>query len=133
MTKEVMVPQTFEEKMKDRIRESIGELITDEDLSKLVHKSVDEVFFKPTKIQHGVYHDEEGPSLLNGLIGELLTGQVREAVNQYIKEHPDEVIKAVKEVLSRGMANALLSALNAQFQGELWDLQQNIESTIRNR
>ena len=132
MTKEVMVPQTFEDKMKERIRDSIGELITDEELSKLVHKSVDQVFFQPVKLKDG-FHYKEGPSLLNGLIGELLTGQVREAVNQYIKEHPDEVIKAVKEVLSSGMGNAVLSALNAQFQSQLWNLQQNIENTIINR
>jgi len=134
MTKEVMIKQTFEEKMKERIRESIGELITDEELSKLVHKSVDQVFFAPTKIKRGSFGDyEEGPSLLNGLIKELLTPQVNKSIQQYINEHPAEVIKVVKEVVSVGMGNALLNAVNYQFQNDLINLQSNIQNTLANR
>ena len=125
----LIIPQTFEEKMKDRIRESIGELITDKELTELVHKSVDQVFFAPTEIGDA-YHRKEGPSLLNGLIKELLTPQVREAVDQYIKDHPDEVIKTVKEVLARGMGNALLTAVNFQFQNDLLNFQSNIQNTL---
>ena len=129
---EIMIPQTFEEKMKDRIRESIGELITDKELTELVRKSIDRVFFTPTEIGD-TYHRKAGPSLLNGLIRELLTPQVNEAVQEYIKDHPDEVSKVIKEVLSMGMGNALVTAISSQFQGALFNLQSNIETTILNR
>ena len=133
MTNEIVVPQTFEEKMKKRIKESIGELITDEELGKLVRKSVDQVFFEPTRIKSGFYDTKEGPSLLNGLIKELLTPQVKEAIQQYINDHPEEIIKAVKEVLAVGMGGALLNAFNSQFQGQLFTLQSNIENMMANR
>ncbi len=132
MTKEITIPQSFEAKMKDRIRDSIGELITDKELSELVRKSVDQVFFAPTEIGT-IYNRKEGPSLLNGLIAKLLTPQVREAIQQYINDHPDEVIEAVKEAISAGMGNALLSALNSQFQSHLFNLETNIQSKLANR
>lgn len=132
MTNEIVVPQTFEDKMKKRIKESIGELITDEELGKLVRKSVDQVFFEPTKIKVG-WDTKEGPSLLNGLIKELLTPQVKEAIQLYTNDHPEEIIKAVKETLSVGMGGALLNAFNSQFQGQLFTLQSNIENMMANR
>lgn len=132
MTDEIVVQQSFEERMKDRIKESIGELITDEELSKLVRKSVDQVFFAPTKIKQG-WDTKEGPSLLNGIIKELLTPQVSEVVQQYINDHPEEIIKSIKEVLSVGMGTALLNAFNSQFQAQLFALQSNIENMIAKR
>jgi len=132
MANEIVVSQSFEEKMKARIKESIGELITDKELSELVHRSVDEIFFKPTKIKDG-FNYKEGPSLLNGLIKERLTPQVEKEIKQYINSHPKEVIKAIKEVVTLGIGKALLEALHLQFQNALFDLQHNIENTIVNR
>ena len=40
MANEPVPAKSFEEKMKDRIRESIGELISDEELAKLIRKSL---------------------------------------------------------------------------------------------
>ena len=41
--------KTFQERIADRIRESIGDLITDEDLAEMVTRGIDDVFFKPGK------------------------------------------------------------------------------------
>ena len=132
MANEIVVSQSFEEKMKARIKESIGELITDKELSELVHRSVDEVFFKPTKIKDG-FNYKEGPSLLNGLIKELLTPRVDKAITQYIKEHPKEVNKAIKETLSLGLGTATMHALNSQFQNEMFRFQSDIENRLAQR
>lgn len=60
MTTEVTTAVSFEQRMKDRIRESIGELISDEELQKMVHRGVEEVFFKPgtKKINPGSWQEK---------------------------------------------------------------------------
>ena len=132
MSDAIVVQKTFEERMKERIKDSIGELMSDEELKKLVHKSLDQVFFQSTQVKDG-WHTKEVPPLLNGIIKELLTPQVREAVIEYIDKHPDEIQKAVKDALSVGMGNALLNAFNNQFQNQLIQLQSRIENTMLSR
>lgn len=130
MENEIEVQKSFQEKMKDRIRESIGDLISDEELTKLIHKGVEDVFLLPIKEKRGWNNGIEHPSLLHGLLKELLTDQVRNAVTVYITEHSEEVTKSIHEVISNGMAKALIGAISMRFTNELISLQANIENNL---
>ena len=132
MTKELEIPQNFEEKMRNRIRESIGELIDDETLKKLIKVATEDVFLKP-RIEGTIYHKEEKPSFLCELIKELLSEKVKEAVDEYINNHPEEVAKTIKEVINLGIGNALLYSFESKFQQEFFNFQTNIMSQIANR
>lgn len=127
MVNDITKSQSFEEKMKDRIRESIGELITDEELSQLVHRSIDAVFFKA---ETDVYGKVIKPALLNELTKQLLAPSVKECIQQYIAKNHEEVKNAINEVISGGIASAFVRAFDNILNNAMYSLQQNIETAI---
>jgi len=132
MGTEIVVQKSFEEKMKERIKESIGELITDEELCKLVDRAVEEVFFKErTKSGRNTWESPKyEPPFLHEIIKELLNPIVDKYVSNFIDKHPQEVMNAIKEVVSLGMGTLLLNAVTNKFQTELSTFQMNIQDKL---
>ncbi len=65
--------KSFEQRMISRIREDIGKLMTDDELSKIVERATEEIFFKETIIEDGSWHKKNitsfYPSINKGSIG----------------------------------------------------------------
>ena len=132
MGNEVTQSKSFEDRMRDRIKESIGDLITDEELSRLVNRGLEDVFFKPTTIKVDTWNTKAGPSLIHGLVKEVMSDRVREAVELYVRDHQEDVMAAVSKVVSEGAGAAVMSAVGAMFQSQMWTLQNNIGQQIQN-
>ena len=64
--------KSFEERMKDRIREDIGKLMTDDELSKLVRRATNDIFFKGREVKDGYHTIEEEPLYIKLLKNSLL-------------------------------------------------------------
>lgn len=125
----VTAPQSFEDKMKARIRESIGELISDDDLSKLVTKAMDEVFLKPTqRSAFDGYRTREftDPPMLHALARELLQEQTRQAVDAWLKEHSGEVRQSIEAIIKEGILSAVIEALNSRMRSDFSMLGQSL-------
>lgn len=126
----IQTNQTFEEKLRNKIRESIGDLITDEDLSKIVEKGIHETFFKakidPSRYGNTVYKD---PFIVD-ILKELLQKEVNEQVNNWLENNPDKIKESMDKVIREGIGNAVLNALNSKFQNELFAFQSNIENKL---
>lgn len=131
MSTEITTPQSFEEKMRARIRESIGDLISDEDLKKLLDKAIQENFFTE-KIITNQWGREDGrkPALLVGIVKELLTERMTAVVAQWLKDNDEEVKKTMDEVVKLGVGGAYISALNGHFSNQLLTLQASIQSSL---
>jgi len=123
--------KTFEERMKDRIKDSIGDLITDEDLTKLVNRGVEEVFFKKKTVRQN-YQDVELPSLLESIVKELLEEKIRIFAQQYVSLHEKEVLEAIDKVAKEGAGAAVLAAITSTFSSQLYQLESNIRSSFQN-
>ena len=124
--------KTFEEKMKDRIKDSIGDLISDEDLTKLVTQGVHEVFFKPTRIKVNSYDYKDGPCLIESIVKDLLEEKVRLFAQQYVSLHENEVMEAVSKVAKEGAGAAILAAITSSFSSQLYMLENSIRSSFQN-
>jgi predicted house-cleaning noncanonical NTP pyrophosphatase (MazG superfamily) len=124
--------QNFNERMKNRIRESIGELLTDDELSEIVKRSMEEIFFKPSHIKEG-YHTKTLPPFVQTLLKELLKDKVYREVSLYLTDNKDMIAKIIQEVISKGMGKALVEALTLQFQSELMNFQNNLMQNIQDR
>lgn len=138
MNTEVTTPLTFEQKLSAKMRENISSLMTDEDLSKLVHRSLEEVFFAPRKNPKKTYSYNSNepdfiPPLIHDLTKEMLQPLMLKVIQDYIKEHNDEVLTVVKEVVTAGVGNAVVSAMNTQFQSQLITFQTGIQHQLTNR
>lgn len=135
---DIVTSKTFEERMKERIRDSIGDLISDEDLGKMIDRSLEEVFFKEraNPAYHGYGYSSKEPATLPPLLHEIvkmvMTEQVTAAVKEYIADNREQVDSSIKTVLEQGMGNALIGALNGVFAGQLSMLQGNLINQFNN-
>ena len=129
---EITTPKTFEEKMKARIKDSIGDLISDEDLGKMVTRSVEEVFFAPSKVKVNNWSSEikDGPSFMHKLMTELLTEQVKKEIQVWIDAHPNEIKELIDGIVKAGLGMAMLNAIDMKFQNQLFQFQNNINQMI---
>lgn len=129
----VVENKTFEEKMKDRIKESIGDLIGDEDLKKLLDAAMHDVFFKPSRIKINSYDWKDGPSFLQQIVQELMEPVVREYIKEYIDTNQDVVTKTIGEVVQEGVGVSMIKAMHGLFQQDLYTLSANIQSRLQSR
>lgn len=134
MADEIVVAQTFEQKMKTKIRDSIGDLISEEELSKMVTRSMEEIFFTVRKNPKKDYYNSREPDTLPPLIHEIvqqcLQPAVNSAVNDYVKSHNEEVLQEINKVVTAGVGNAVVTAMNMQFQNQLLTFQTNIVNQL---
>lgn len=134
MSTEIAPAMSFEDKLKSKIKDGIGDLITDNDLSKLVHRSLEEIFFTPRKNPKKDYYNSREPDtlppLLHVLVREALQPMVKEVIEAYVKEHNNEVLNIVNRVVKEGVGNAVITAMNSQFQNQLLNFQVNIQNQL---
>lgn len=125
-----MTQETFEQKLMERIRASIGELMTDADLKNLVERGMDKALFEPQRIK-GRYGDfETRPPFVQTVVAELLKEQMRVAVAKWVEEHPDQVAASVEKAVTLGAGGCLMEAITFQFQEQLHQLRQGISEKL---
>jgi hypothetical protein len=56
MSNEIQTNETFEGKLKTRIRESIGDLLSDDDLKKIIDRGLEEFLQEHNLERHFSYH-----------------------------------------------------------------------------
>jgi hypothetical protein len=130
MSSDIEKAKSFEEKMKERIKDGIGDLLSDDDIKKLIDAGMQDTFFKPSKIKVNAYDHKDGPTLLQSIIQENLQPAVDKAVKEYINEHPEEVMAAINDCISGGMAKALLRSIDSTFSLQLWQLKDSIQNQL---
>ena len=129
MSNELTTKLTFEQKLEQRIRESIGDLMADEDLTKLVNRAVEKLFFEPRKVSNG-YREELHPSWLEDTVKTLVGDKMLEAVKAYVAEHQDEVQRLVRETLEVQAGALVMAAMNNMFSQMLDPIRQQIYSQV---
>jgi hypothetical protein len=128
---DIVENKTFEQKMKDRVKESIGDLMSDEDLSKIVERGIEEAFFKESK-DTSSYHAKTIPPLAKQMVSDIMKDQVNMAVTDYFIKNPDLIKNLIAGVIEDGLGNALLNSLNQKFKQDLYTFQTNIDQRLQN-
>jgi len=133
MTTAIDAQRSFQEKMHDKIRDSIGDLISNEELKVLVDKAVQELFFTERRIPGSNSWDSNNaePPLIHEIVEELLMETVQDIVKVYFNEHPQEILKVVNQVVKEGLGSALMSALTSSFQNDLITFKAGIENKLQ--
>ena len=128
----VATNESFEAKMKTRIKESIGDLITDEELSKLINAQIKVIFLDRRVEDNGYSQAKHKPPLLEEIIKECLTDNVKDLVKSYINDNSTEIQVTVKTVVQEGVGVAFMKALSNSFSGDMHSMEQNILNKLRN-
>lgn len=130
MSNQVVTQQSFQERMMDRIRSSMGELMTEEELKKVVEKALNEAFFKGYEVQINKYNTKVEPPLIHKLIKELLTEQIKTLLIEYMKVHKVEINQMIDKTVQEGLGLAFMRAISSMFKGTLNNFKYNIEQSI---
>jgi hypothetical protein len=131
-----LMPQTaddFQSRMKKRIRASIGELLSDAELQKLINRSMNEIFFEPRKAPRTTTWGPDKPDaapLMHEIVKELIEPSVKQCVSNYIAEHADEIKALVSTALDEGFARSVIRGVDSLFKNQLMDLSMGVQNQI---
>ena len=133
MTNEITTPLTFEQKMANKIKESIGDLLSDEDLTKLVNRGLEEAFFTERPNPHYHYNNNQPRTiepLIHDIVRQTLQPAMNEAVKKYLEENQEHVMVLVNKTVQEGAGQALIKALDSMFSGTLISMQASIHNVL---
>lgn len=131
---EITTQTSFHERVYERIRESIGELLTLEEAKALVERAIQEGLFKErVDLSQPIYNT--GPTkYLPSHFVELVNAQVeplvKEAIQEWIAENPQRVKAVIQEVLQDGILTAAYKALKTDLQAPTMELQNGLFRVI---
>ena len=110
MTNEIVEKQTFEQKMFAKIRDQIGDLMSEDDLKKIVDQAMKKAFFEERRTSIG-YRDEIKPALFVEMMEKEFKSQVNSSINAWIKDNQETMEKLVYQIVNDGIFKAVLNAL----------------------
>lgn len=127
MNTEIAQKKSFEEKMKDRIKESIGDLIDDEKLTELVEQGIKSAFLEPRPVYSKSTFsrgqiDRHDPPYIEEMLKEFLAERMDAAIIAWCNKNSDKLIKHLKQTLERAPAEAFLASLGKVFEARVSNL-----------
>ena len=107
---------SLEDRVRARIHESIGDLITEADLEELVKKGIRQTFFEGTTEYVGPQYNRqvETPAMIHKILAELLTERVDKAVDEWIADHEDKGAGHRRRVCSRWRSEGCIVAVQSR-------------------
>lgn len=130
---ELTVQQQFEDKIKDKLRKDMGDLMPDEVLSKLVEKATNDIFFNRER-ERDTYGREHGreESWFDKEVKEKLQKSVNEAVQKIVKEQEEEIKKVITKAFTDDMPKMVSSLLIGILQNQGYQLSNLVQQYISN-
>jgi phosphoglycolate phosphatase-like HAD superfamily hydrolase len=130
MTTSLETSKNFQDKIFERIRESIGDLMTDEDLAKLVDAALQKAFFENRKTVDtwGRVSSEKSPLIVE-VVQQLMQKRVEEQVDIWLKENHDKYEEIIEKVLAKGMFDLMVQHFESLTK---WPLS-NLFNELRNK
>lgn len=123
--------QTFEEKMREHVKEGFGKHITDEDIKKLIEKGVEDALFKD-RPRAGQYRTEYDPPLMDLWVNKHLQVEMNRCIQEWIKENEELLLEQVKKVIQQGAGEAFVKAFRNLVDHEFMQLATRVEERLRN-
>ncbi len=132
MENDVIKPKTLEDRIKDKLYESMGDLIQPEDVKIIVEHGIEEFLFKPrVKKQRGGWNSSDidvEVSLVQELIDKHLKQQVIIQVERWLKDNPEKLEQALQKAITQGVGLSVLSTLDQRFESLFASAMMNLKS-----
>ncbi len=130
---EIVKTQTLQEKISDKIRASIGDLMTDEDLKPLVTKAIESLLMEE-RVVGGTQHSKNvKPPLLQEIMEPMIRKQVIKLVDEWFTNNAEVMSEVIGGVIKEGIFKTMISTMDSKLSGPLWEFQNKInEVFLRN-
>jgi hypothetical protein len=126
----IQTQQSFEERMMVRIKEAIGDMITDDELKTIVAKGIDKAFFAQTVIADDYGRKKFSEPLALKAVQEFARKKVDMVVEEWLKNNPEEMLNLVENVIKEGMAKLLIDAFNDKMNNALYQFKHEIQQMV---
>lgn len=122
MNTEIATTQSFQERMFERVREQMGDLMTDEELKKIVDAAMQKAFFEE-RIEKDNYDRISGrkPPLFIELIKNEMEKAVKEQTQAWLSSHEEVVVNAIQEMIGKGFLQIVQEHVDQKARQPLWD------------
>jgi hypothetical protein len=123
---------TFQERMFERVRESLSELLTPEEAKALVEKAIEESLFKRELIRGNSCHtpDRYEPSRFEQLVREATEPMVKEAIADWLAEHQEEVKASIQSVVEMGIASTVVKVFREEMRQPMYEIGGKLNQVI---
>lgn len=127
-------PLSLEERLVLRIKESIGDIILEDDLREVVKRGSERLLFeRRVEEQAGYYSNKPSvihPSVADKIAKEVLGEKMEQEVRCYLKENPEIVREALDAALADGMVGVLRRVVSGLLDNSLYKFQSDIEDRL---
>ncbi len=108
MTSTELTPiKKFEERVKDRLKDDIADLMPDEVLTSLIERSIQEMFFEDRTVKDGSYHTRTEKSWFNKAVETAIANRLEDGISRYISEHSTEINQKINEAVAAAVPQAI--------------------------
>lgn len=130
---EIEIAKPLHERVGDKIKQQIGDLMTDADLKQLVDAAMKEAFFKKKEKPKRYYNDatEYEPAPIVQSVAKLMSDRIDVALKAWLDDHPQEMTKAINDAVSGGILAVVKNWFDSAVSTHLDDFQQGITETLR--
>jgi hypothetical protein len=124
----VATTQDFQERVFTRIRDQIGELLSEEDLKKLVESAMERAFFEPLRIKDnwGTVRDQDSP--FQKWIVSLVQDRVRAGVADWIKANDAKVQELIEKHAGQMLPNLMAGMFTGMAQASSYAFIQELQN-----
>jgi hypothetical protein len=130
---ELTKADTFQQRMFERIRESMGELLSEDDLKELLERTIEKSFFEERIVpssSHYYDRDKKKPSLFQELVTEQVQPMMEKAITAWLQDNSEQVTTTIDAVLKDGLLGALSKAIEYKMQTPILSLRQEISNKL---
>ena len=125
---ELTTTADFQTRMFERIREQMGDLLSEEDLRKLVEKAVEKAFFEE-RIERQTYgRDIVHPPAFVEMVKVEAKPMVQAAVDKWMRDNADEMGERIDQIIRDGIAGVIADHINIAFSMPLHALRSELRS-----
>lgn len=118
MSESLTTPASFEDKMMARIKESMGDLMTDDQLRGILEKGVEKAFFERRTVDAGGYNNRrEVPSLADQAVKAYLEERMQATVKEWIAANPEKMQEVIQNMIDKGLLQSVAAAFENVFRG----------------
>jgi hypothetical protein len=120
----------LEEKIKVKIKESLGDILSEEDLKKIIADSLYEVFFTPKLKSENWGRKEFGEPLIVEIVGSLLVEQVKTDILIWLQENQTKVEEVISDIVKKGMCRIIAAQIDSLMQGALFTFGEQLKQQL---
>jgi hypothetical protein len=128
MNTAVVETKSFEERMFDRIKENMGDLMTSEELKKILETAMERAFFQSVVIKSNSWGggDSVKEPYIVSMVRKEMEPMVREAVRNYLKEHEAQVLKTIDETIAKGFFDLVKQHMEQAINQPMWQFKEQL-------